>query len=170
MEKRERSFVPGIVLIVIGFYFLLKQLGVFFYFRMYQIYPIGLIVLGAFFLVLVFTKKDKGAAFAATVFLVLGVFFFLRNFVFLPHYLDHSRNFWPIFLIAPGLGFIVLYLFKRQDWGVLIPGAILLFLGISAFLEISGLYYWEDFTRYWPVILIVIGLGIVVSSLRRKPE
>lgn len=171
MEKREKSFIPGVILIVIGSYFLLNRLGLF-YLRWRSVYPIILLAVGALFLVAIFTKKDKGAAFPATVLLVLGLFFFLRNFDYLPFgfYLHDIEAFWPIFLIAFGLGFVVLFFFKSEDWGLLIPGGVLLFFGVIFLLRAMGIFYWHNFVDYWPVILIAVGLGIVVSSLRKKPD
>ncbi|MFQ5770870.1 MAG: LiaI-LiaF-like domain-containing protein, partial [bacterium] len=71
---------------------------------------------------------------------------------------------------AVGLGFVVLYFIKPQDWGVLIPGSVLLLFGIIFFLRVTGVFYWKDFADYWPVILIAVGISIVINSLRRKTE
>ncbi|NIR51432.1 hypothetical protein GWO43_22905, partial [candidate division KSB1 bacterium] len=168
MANRERSLIPGVILILLGLYFLLDRLNVF-YFRWEYLYPLILLGLGVLFLVAIFTKKDKGAAFPATILLILGLFFFLRNYGLLPYefYLYYIEDYWPIFLIAFGLGFLVLFSVKPEDWGVLIPGGILLFFGVVFLLRNMRLFYWRDFADFWPVILIAIGLGIVVSSLRK---
>ena len=171
MSKKARSILPGVVLILIGVVFLLHQLDLF-YFRWRHIYPIVLLAVGALFLLSIFSKGDKGASFPATVLLVLGVFFFLRNFgcFAVDYYFYDFRDFWPVFMIAFGLGFIVLFLFKRDDWGVLIPGGVLLFFGIIFFLNVLDVLYWRNITDFWPVILIAVGLSIVISNLRKKTE
>ncbi|MFQ5640281.1 MAG: LiaI-LiaF-like domain-containing protein [bacterium] len=171
MEKREKSFTPGVILIVIGLYFLLDQLNLF-HFSWREIFPVALLLLGSLFLVSIFTRKDKSAAFPATVLLVLGAFYFLRNFDLLPYdfYLYRMRDYWPVFLIAFGLGFIVLFLLNTHDWGLMIPGGLLLFFGVTFLLDKIGFLYWDDFVEYWPVILIAIGTGIVVANLRKKAE
>lgn len=171
MAEREKSYIPGILLIVVGVLLLLYQLDVL-YLRWSKIYPVGLLILGVLFFVSIMTRKDKGAAFPATVLIVLGLFFFLRNYGYfsLHFYFYDFEDFWPIFLISIGLGFIVLYIFKPEDWGVLIPGGVLLFLGILFFLKSAGIFYWRDFVDFWPVILIAIGISIVISNLRRKTE
>ena len=171
MEKRDKSLVPGIVLIAVGLLFLLHQMDVF-YFRWRYIYPLGLLALGAVCLVSVFSKNQRSAAFPAGMFLSLGLFFFLRNYRYLPleDYFYYPDELWPIFMIACGLGFIALYFAKREDWAVLIPGGVLVFLGLLFVLRTQRIIRWVDFRDFWPVILIAIGLSIVVHSLRKKPK
>lgn len=169
MAEREKSFIPGVVLIVVGLVFLLNELDVI-YFRWGHLYPILMLAGSALFFSSMLTKKEKGAVFPATVLLVLGLFFFLRNFDVLSfdYYFYHVEDFWPIFLVSFGLGFIALFFVRSEDWGVLIPGGILLFLGVGFFLRTTGIFYWRDFSDYWPVILIVIGASIVLGSLKKK--
>lgn len=171
MTERERSHIPGIILIVIGTILLLHQLDLI-YLRWRHIYPIILLAFGVLFFVSTVTKKDKGAAFPATVLMVLGLFFFLRNYSYfsVDYYFYDWEEFWPIFLIAFGLGFIALYFFKPEDWGVLIPGGVLSFFGVLFFLRSTGVFYWRDFANFWPLILIAIGASIVISSLKRKAQ
>lgn len=169
MAEREKSFIPGIVLIIIGTVFLFNELNIF-YFRWRHLYPLLMLGGSALFFTSMFTKKEKGAIFPASVLLILGLFFFMRNFdIFsLDYYFYYIEDFWPIFLVALGSGFVALFFVRSEDWGVLIPGSILLFLGVIFFLRNTGLIYWQDFADYWPVVLIVIGLSIVVRSLTNK--
>ncbi|MFQ5769222.1 MAG: LiaI-LiaF-like domain-containing protein [bacterium] len=171
MAKGEKSLIPGVLLIIVGVFFLLNQLDLF-YFRWRHFYPIILLGLGALFFISIFTKNEKGSAFPATIFLVLGFFFLLRNFGYFSfdYYFYDFRELWPIFLIAFGLGFIVLYFFKSDDWGVLIPGSILLFFGVVFFLRTMEIFYWRNLADFWPIILIAIGLSIVINSLWRKAD
>lgn len=169
MAEKEKSIMPGVVLILIGLVLLLRQLGVV-DLRWRYLYPIVLLCLGILFLVSMFTKGDKGAIFPATVLLVLGLFFILRNFALFDFgfYFYEAREFWPIFPVAFGAGFVALFFFRENDWGVLLVGGILLFLGVVFFLREFGFYFWYDLLDYWPVILILVGLSIIISHLRRK--
>lgn len=171
MSEKHRSIVPGVILILIGVVFLLQQMEIW-HFTWRETYPFILLGVSAIFIVSIFTKGDRGASFPASVFLVLGIFFFLRNFGYfsLDYYFYDLRDYWPIFLIAFGLGFIVLFLFKSDDWGVLVPGGVLLFLGAIFFLNTIDVLYWRNITDFWPVILIALGLSIVISNLRKRPE
>lgn len=170
MAEKEKSIIPGALLVLIGVFLLLQQLGVL-NLRFRHFFPIAMLGLSALFFISLLNKKDKGAVFPATVLLVLGLYFLVRNFEFQigGHYLDEFI-FWPIFLIAFGLAFVMLYILKREDWGLLIPGGVMLFLGVMFFLRSFGYYFWWEFSDFWPVILIVIGLSIVIRSLRKKTE
>ncbi len=171
MAKDERSFWPGVILIALGTYFLLRRLDLI-DIRWYETYPFILLILGGLFMTNAVVKKERGAVFPGTVLLVLGAFFFLRNFNLLPFgfYLFDLEDYWPVFLLAFGLGFVVLFFFKGEDWGLLIPGGLLLFFGAVILLRNLRVFYWRHFSDYWPVVLIVIGLAIVVNSLRRRPQ
>ena len=68
---------------------------------------------------------------------------------------------WPLFLIAPGAGFLLMYRFGSKETGLLIPGLVLLVLGVF-FLIGGGL---EEY--FWPVILI--GVGILILLRRKTP-
>lgn len=170
MADRDRSVVPGIVLIAVGAYLLLRELGVV-YLRWHQVYPVLMLGVAAILFLPVVRARDSGAAFPATFLLVLGVFFVFRNYHLLAfdYYFYDAGDFWPIFLLACGAAFIVQYFLRRDDWGPLIPGGILLFLG-SAFLMRTFDLYWFRISNFWPAILIVIGATLIFSSLRgRKP-
>ncbi|MFQ5676439.1 MAG: LiaI-LiaF-like domain-containing protein [bacterium] len=140
------------------------------YFRWRHLFPILLLTGSALFFASMASKKEKGAVFPATALLVLGLFFLLRNFdIFsFDYYFYDAHDFWPIFLVAFGLAFIALFFVRSEDWGVLIPGGVLLFLGTVFFLRSAGIFFWRDFADFWPVILIVIGLSIVIGSFKKK--
>ena len=40
------------------------------------------------------------------------------------------QDLWPVFILAPGVGFILMFLFGSPDRGVLVPGTLLLVIGI----------------------------------------
>jgi hypothetical protein len=167
MHHKKGSFVPGIVLIAIGLYFLLRQFIESFS-VWEQIYPICILLISGFLLWDYWRKKNPKILFWGIFFLCIGAFFVLRNYNFIPYlYLD---EYWPVFLIALGFSFIIRFIAEPQDWGVLIPGTILLFIGLKnmadAFHEVFWDWDWEFYLDdLWPVILIVIGLGIIISGL-----
>jgi hypothetical protein len=46
---------------------------------------------------------------------------------------------------------------------MLAGGMILIALGVLIFLHMSGYYY---FSKSWPILLIVVGIGTIIQSLR----
>ena len=169
MSTHKHSIWPGLILIVIGALLLVNKL-VPYSIGWYEIYPLILMALGVLIFISVIGKRDKGAVFFGTFLFLLGLFFFLRNFDIIPYY--YMREVWPIILIILGLSFVSVFITKPDDWGVLVPGGILLFLGIAFLLRKFHIIYLDIgdiIAEYWPVILIIIGGGIILGSLKRQP-
>lgn len=167
MYTHKQTIWPGLLLIVIGVLLLINKLTPF-YFGWYEIYPIILIGLGILFFISGSRKQDGGSVFPGTIFLLLGAFFVLRNYDLIPHY--YLRPTYAYILIILGLAFFAMYLTKPGDWGVLIPAGILLFFGLIVLLKRFDIIYWEirDIVYdYWPVVLIIIGGGIILGTLKK---
>jgi len=75
-----------------------------------------------------------------------------------------------ILLIGMGLVFFLLYLLdgRRRQWWALIPGFVLTCFGIWVFAATNQEY--AALVRWWPLLLIVVGLGIGWQMMRRSPE
>ena len=169
MSAQRHSILPGLLLIIIGGLLLANKL-VPYSIGWYEIYPLILMAIGVFIYISVIGKQDKGAVFFGTFFLLLGLFFFLRNFDVIPYY--YLREVWPTILIILGLSFISVFVAKPGDWGVLIPGGTLLFLGVVFLLRKFHIIYLnigDIIADYWPMILIIIGAGIILGALKRQP-
>jgi len=50
-----------------------------------------------------------------------------------------------------------------------IAGLILLVVGIFFLLHQLDVFYWRDFARYWPVLIIVMGLAGIVGAFNSRP-
>ena len=161
MATRRRPLLTGIILIVLGLYFLANRLDlplpVF-----EQVYPFLFLLFAAASAYRIEGWGRREGVFGTIFFLTLGVFFLLRNFDYIP-YIYHP---WPVWLIAAGLGCVAGFVFVPSDWGLLIPGSALLLFGGSFLLREYDIYL--DATRYWPVILIAIGLGVLLKGLRKQ--
>lgn len=175
MSKRDnRSLVIGIILILAGA-FIIAERYIDFYYRYYLGWDVVLpalgALLGAYILVKAFIGPNRGNVFMGTIFLSLGVYFFLRN-TYIIRILNWYES-WPVIIIAVGLGFLMMFIVKPKDWGPIIPAFILLVLGGGFLAEEWGLWYgdfWDLVADYWPVILILIGLKIVITGFRKKPK
>ncbi|MCL4706149.1 hypothetical protein KJ068_13355 [bacterium] len=164
MAWQRRSLVPGIILILIGLFLLSDRLPIPWP-SFEHSYPI-------FYLLLALGNAMKMRGFGQTegvfgtfFWLTLGVFFILRNFDFIPY-----RSWpWEIVIVAIGVGYLGKFFFKPSDWGLLIPSAAFLVLGGGALLDYYGVLYFPfyDLERYWPILLIAIGAGVLFKSTRR---
>jgi len=167
MSTHKHSLWPGLFLILIGAILLVHKL-VPYSFGWYEIYPLIFIGLGILLFISILGKRDKGAVFPGTFLFFLGLFFFLRNYDIIPYL--YRLEVWPIFLIILGLAFLVFFFTKPSNWGTLIPAGIFLFLGIVFLLDRLHIVYldiWNILADYWPVVLIIIGGGIILGSLKR---
>lgn len=153
VPRPSRSLIPGVLLIVFGVFFLaVNFVGVDFE----DIWPVTLLVPAiAFFIMFARDRRQYGLLMPGTILVVLSVLFFtcqIRGWTLMD-------VLWPIFMLAPGLGFIMLYLFGRRDPGLLIPAGIL--IGLSAVFLLANL----GFGHLWPAVLILVGVLLLV---RRK--
>ncbi len=168
MSTHKHSIWPGLILIIIGGLLLVHKL-IPYSFGWYEMYPLILIGLGILLFVSILGKRDRGAIFPGTILFLLGLFFLLRNYDIIPYY--YIREIWPVFLIILGLAFVAVFFTKPSDWGLLIPAGIFLLLGIVLLLRKLHIIYWDIWdivSDYWPIILIIIGGGIILGSLKRQ--
>jgi hypothetical protein len=169
MKKNYHSLIVGGLFIVTGMVLLLEKFKVI-NFSWHEFYPFLLMGIG----VVHFLRAVKGQtnyAFWGTGFLTLGFFFFLRNFDIVEDL--WFSDVWPVFLIALGLGFIVLFAFRPTDWALIIPGFFLTIVGILLFMDQMDLSWWygKYITRnFWPLVLVAIGAAMIVSSLTKRPK
>ena len=143
MKSVKSSFLFGLVLIVIGGFLLLKSLDLF-NFRWDTLGALimiafGLFQLGAWW----FNKKNYGLIFPGTLMLIYGGIFLICS-MNTWNLLDHL---WPLFIIAPSIGFILMYFLGKKETGVLVTGLILLAAGL---IFLAQNYF---FFEFWPVIL-----------------
>jgi len=103
----------------------------------------------------------KGGAWVGGVILIaLGVIFLLKNFGF-----PVPDNWWAIFLMIPGIaalgGAVSIYerehAWTRAAMGSLVSGLILTGMSLVFF-------FGFDFGRFWPVILILIGIAALSGA------
>jgi hypothetical protein len=100
--------------------------------------------------------------------ILLGVIFLLENFGF-----PVPENWWAVFVLIPGLiAFNTAWSIYRRNnrqvtasaRGALVSGLVLTALALALFFNF-------DFGRYWPVILIALGVAVIAGNFwRRKPS
>ncbi len=170
MNENRRSILPGILLILIGMWILSNRF--FPDFGIWEhIYPFFLLGFGVFHFVEWSRTKREKTFFWGVFFLLAGAFFILRNFDYIPYlYFD---EYWPVFMVIWGLSYFARFVIRPNDWGVLIPSVIFIFIGVVLFLNtaegVIGDFH-LDLEKYWPVGLILIGCGIVVSAFFKSKD
>jgi len=162
MRNRRGSLIGGLILILIGGAMLAERLNA----RLpgwEDLYPFIFILLGLASAYRIRGFGYRDGVFGAVFFLSLGVFFLLRNFNVIPYF--HS---WPMFPIAVGLGLIAPIAFVPKQWGGLIPGVALVLFGVALLFEEFDYWRLYDIARYWPLILIAFGVGVLLNARRQR--
>ena len=148
MKSRNRG--PGYILILLGLILLVGNLG---YFSILDFWPLLIVLAGVlFFIQWISDRENYGLLMPASIMIIVGLLFLYCEYF--GWY--QMRDLWPVFVMAPGIGFILMYLLGEQEAGLLIPGGIMLAIGIL-FIS-SNEWAW----RWWPVVLIVVGALIIL--------
>jgi hypothetical protein len=176
---RRGALVPALMLILLGAFFLLINLGVLPALSITQLWPgivvlVGLTFWGGYFFG---RQHDAGLAFVGTLVTLVGAFFFLFTLrIDIPGYgpvdwSDMSRL-WPAFPLIVGIAFVVMWLAGRmRDGGILVPAVILLMVGVGGLaFTLGDIPNWRSVLNLWPVMLILLGVGALIQSLRRPRQ
>ncbi|MEJ2635913.1 MAG: DUF5668 domain-containing protein [Calditrichia bacterium] len=95
--------------------------------------------------------------------LVWGIFLILIGFLFLGNNLHWFEvdweNLWPLIMVFGGLLFWIGWLVNRKEYGLLMPGTILVAYGLLFLYCASYGWYWME--DLWPVFLLGPGLGFL---------
>jgi hypothetical protein len=118
-----------------------------------------------------FTQNKKAKIFFGTVVFLYALFFFLHSMesVDLNSYLAIPSTF-----LILGIAFLMVFCNNFQEWIFLIPSLLLGGIGVALILgEMGVLYYWEVWdavAMYWPVALVLFGLGMVLRRKVQQPD
>lgn len=86
--------------------------------------------------------------------------------------LSFELNWWALFILMPAVGALSgAYNRYRTtnslfDMGVIMPALIGLFMVALSFSMLVGVFWNINWSLYWPIILIIIGLGIIFGRSR----
>ena len=158
MANNRQNVVLGSIFVLIGLIFLSVNI---LDFNWVQLWPLFMLAGGVGFLVGYFAnRRNYGLLMPATIMLIYGGLFLYCSMVDW----NMMEYMWPTFILGPGLGLLMMYVGGRRESGLLIPASILIGLS-SIFFVVFGPF--QEYARYWPVLLILAGLAML---LRRREE
>jgi len=147
----------GIFLILLGGLFLLIQLN---YFDWGNFWPLIIVCIGLAFMVGFFMdQRNYGLLMPASVLLIIGLLF---TYLTLTGW-GSMEDLWPTFILAPGIGFLLMALYAPKPNKLWFPGSILIVVATVFYAR-----FW-DYLRYWPVILIILGLYLIFDRKSMQP-
>jgi hypothetical protein len=100
-------------------------------------------------------QMNRGAVMPGVILIIVGLIFLLPQFG-----IGSANGLWPAFILAPGLGFIAMWLTsknKAKDAGLLIPGTIITL--ISAFFFYLNWAGWSKMANLWPIFPLIVGIA-----------
>lgn len=164
--SRGGSILGGIVLILIGAWFLLVTLGVNMpdIGEMWPIFPTlgGLAFIGMY---LTGAEEDAGVLIPGVGGLLVGLFFFAITLG--PLDWSDLDRWWPIFPLIGGIAFMVTWIFDRKETGLLVPGLGGVAVGAIAFVFTMAGESLAWLVDWWPLLLVIAGLFLLIQSLFR---
>lgn len=159
MERKGSQFVWGFFLIALGIIFLIGNMSRYGMDYLWPVFPLAVGI--AFWIGFFNDRKNYGLLMPGSILVVVSLLFFYCNF----EGWWHMEELWPLFILAPALGFIAMYFAGSKEQGLLIPAGILGGIGLI-FLFIT-----YGFGDYWPFFLIFAGvLLIIFKGLPKKDE
>ncbi|MFN8498485.1 MAG: DUF5668 domain-containing protein [Anaerolineae bacterium] len=173
--RRIFGIIIGLLLILLGVWMLLDALG-YLAVSVFNIWPAVLAVVGLIMLIVgLVTPRKEGFRDGALA--MFGTWALLLGLFFLPYSIGRLdwgtlAQLWPTFSLIGGIGLMVAFLVEgRRDVGLLIVGAITIIVGAMGYLFTFGVLGATIaalvLPLFVPVLLILVGLGVMVSAFTR---
>lgn len=155
--RTPKGDIMGSVLMVVGGLLLFRNItGV----GLGEIWPLFIILFGLTFLVTFAMDRTQWPLLMPGSVLLAAGLVFLACVAWGWHLIGVL---WPALVVAPGLGFLAMYVVGSGGGMALLAGTGLVVLGAVAMLRQSA------FWKYWPVVLIGGGLALLARSVRKRP-
>ena len=159
----NKNLILGIILIIFGSILLLWQLG--FLPSPGKLWPLPILLLGLFFLYLVFMKgKSPKYLIPGMLLSLIGTFFILMNTIITESRLEQI---WPAFMLITGLSILPYGLYKKTRKAritIIIPVLAIIILSIVFFmfsLDLINENFIDFALKWWPVTIVFTG-GLLV--------
>ena len=158
MAKQNNSLVWGSFLVLAGAVLLVANLSTF---DVGEYWPVFIVLGGvAFGIGYLLDRRNYGLLMPGSILFVIGLLFLYCSLIDW----EAMEHLWPVFILAPAVGFVAMYFGGEREKGLLVPAGILSLIGLLFLFMSSGL---GDF---WPLFLIAGGAILIALDFaaRRK--
>lgn len=178
MTEKQRSILLAIILILLGLWFLAQNIGLPLP-NLGQLWP-AIIIIGGFQSLWTHYRgegSDPSGIFVGISAIQTGLFFFLFTLnVWIPVFGRVSwasmAELWPAFIVIGAIAFIAQFILSGfKEINILIVGILALAIGIGCFAFTLGFFSMilgRQLFKFWPVILILIGLGSLAGNYLKR--
>ena len=170
MSNRRPAIIPALFLILFGAWLLAQNMGVPLpnWDRGWPALPLffGVAFLLQFFLG---GRRESGLVFVGVAAALVGAFFFA--FTLGPYQWNDMGRYWPVFVLIGSAAFFAQWLAQPRERGLLVPAFLALAVGGVAMpmtLQTVNPALTELVVKFWPVALVLVGVGLLVSALPRR--
>lgn len=160
-RNRRNRYVGGIILILLGLFFLARELfpNIFSFWD----WPFILIGLGGVFLLWAILSGTGGLAVPGTVLAGIGGIFYYQT---LSGDWESWSYVWALIPGFVGLGVIISGIIDRSFMKAITGGLTLLVISGALFFAVGSAFGLEhDLIKYWPVLLIALGLITIIRMV-----
>lgn len=170
MTDEIKKNIPwtGIILILLGLTLLLNRINVI-NVHLSQIVWGFLIIFGFIHTIRGFKYNHRGKIFWGTVIFLFSLYFLLNTIELFEF---HHRIFIPAVFLVFGFAFLTTYISNLKDVVSLLLSILLISSGFFLILEDFGYFDWFDvrtvIKTYWPIALIILGLGMLFKPKKHK--
>ena len=158
------------ILIFIGVMLLLNQFGLVFLNR-FNITLIGSILFGVLLINKSIRHPEKKGVLGGSFFLLLATLLLLMRFHYIPA--QDQIGLALVFVIL-GLSNIIYFLFYPKKTANIIYALLFLLLSAPIFIDyyniLPGWMLEHYFVTYWPLLLILIGVGLLLEGIRKRQK
>lgn len=174
-EKKPPKFpnkylILGVFIFITGSLFLLWTLG--FLPRFEGLWPLPIIIIGLFLLYMVFFQGRRDVYIIFGMILTLGgIFILLVNTVISE---KNLIKIWPAFMLITGISLIPYGIRKKKEKyriAIIIPAVTIILLSCMFFLfsvDIMGLTFQQFVSIWWPVLIMILGITLILLYLFSK--
>ncbi|MCS7230175.1 MAG: DUF5668 domain-containing protein [Candidatus Kryptonium sp.] len=163
-QKNKTAFLLGIMLVIVGTLILFDKLEIL-HLSWKKIVSVLLVIYGTYLGYSGFGLNSNRKVFWGSLFFFFGIYLFIDSFELLN---PEIHFFWPVLLIVTGLSFFMSFVNRPQEYALLLPAVMLTGLGTLFLLTNVGVIYsfefWENFEKFWPVLLILLGLYFILKK------
>jgi hypothetical protein len=167
MSRDRRASVGwGVLLVLVGGFFLAQQFGWIPEFVDWLAWPVWILSLGVLFILIALLTGTSGMAVPGAI--ISGIGGLLYYFNTTGHW--EQWTFWMLVPAFVGAGTFLMYLFEGKFEKAIREGGGSMLWGVILFAIFSAIFGPDTvpYREYWPVLLIVLGLWYLIRPMFRK--